>query len=60
MFAAAEGAFLKGILAIEGSLAGHHFDDIIIDTGSAVCLISTSLWDHLSEMFTQIKFNQNM
>ena len=53
VFAAAEGAFSKGILAIERSLAGRHFDDIIIDTGSAVFLISTSLWDQLSEKFTR-------
>ena len=30
--------FSKGIRAIEGNLAGCHFDDIIIDTGSAVSL----------------------
>ena len=53
VFAAAEGTFSKGILAIEGSLAGRHFDDIIIDTWSAVSLISTSLWDQLSEKFTR-------
>ena len=41
VFATAEGAFSKKILAIEGSLAGRHFDDIIIDTVSAVSLIST-------------------
>ena len=53
VFAATEGAFSKGILAFEGNLAGRHFDDIIIDTGSAVSLISTLLWDQLSEKFTR-------
>ena len=60
VFAAAEGAFSKGILAIEGSLARRHFDDIIIDTGSAVSLISTSLWDQLSEKFTRNHLNKSM
>ena len=36
VFATDGKAFSKGILAIEGNLAGCHFDDIIIDTGSAV------------------------
>ena len=53
VFAAAEGAFSKGIYAIEGSLAGRHFDDIIIDTGSAISLISTSLWEQLPQKFTR-------
>ena len=53
VFAAAEETFSKGMLAIKGSLAGRHFDDIINDTGSAVSLISTSLWDQLSEKFTR-------
>ena len=35
------------------NLAGRHFDDIIIDTGSAVSLISTLLCDQLSEKFTR-------
>ena len=52
VFAAGEGTLSKGILAIEGNLAGRHFDDIIVDTGSAVSLISTSLWDQLHEKFT--------
>ena len=52
VFAATEGVFSKGILAIEGNLAGRHFDDIIMDTGSAVSLISTLLWDQLCKMFT--------
>ena len=43
VFAAADGAFSQGILVIEGSLPVRHFDDIIIDTGSAVSLIDTSL-----------------
>ena len=51
VFATGEKAFSKGILAIEGNLAGRQFDDIIIDTGSAVSLISTSLWDQVSEKF---------
>ena len=43
--------FLKGILAIEGNLLCRHFDDIIIGTGSAVSLISTSLSNQVSENF---------
>ena len=53
VFAATEGAFLKGILAIEGSLAGRKFDDIILDTGSAVSLISTSLLNQLPQKLTR-------
>ena len=44
VFAARERKLSNGILAIKGNLAGRHFDDIIVDTGSAVSLISTSLW----------------
>ena len=56
VFATRDKAFSKGILAIEGNLAGRHFD-IIIDTGSAVSLISTSLWNQVTEKFsrTQVK-----
>ena len=52
IFATCEKAFVKGILAFEGNLAGCHFDDIIIDTGSAVSLISTLLWNQVSEKYT--------
>ena len=52
VFATGEKAFSKGIFAIEGNLAGHHFYHIIIDTGSAVSLISTSLWNQVSEKFS--------
>ena len=60
VFAAGEGTLSKGILAIEGNLACRHFDDIIVDTGSAVSLISTSLWDQLHEKFTLLMLNQSM
>ena len=56
VFATGEKAFSKGILAIEGNLAGRHFDDIIIDTGSAVSLISTLLWNQVFEKFSRTQF----
>ena len=43
VFAAGERKLSNGILAIEGNLAGRHFDEIIVNTWSAVSLISTSL-----------------
>ena len=49
VFATAEGAFSKRILAIKGSSAGRYFDDIIIYMGSAVFLISTSLLNQILE-----------
>ena len=55
VFATKEKTLSKGIVVIEGNLACRHFDDIIIDTVSAIFVITTFLWDLLSEKFTLTK-----
>ena len=50
---AGKGNLSGGILAINKNLAGRQFKDIIVDTGSAVSLISTLLRDQFHEKFTR-------
>ena len=48
VLAAGEDTYQTGVLAVEACIAGNEIEDLIVDSGSAVSLVSSQLYETIT------------